>query len=187
MDEGVRNIILGTVGTFVAGGLIWLLREYYQWFISRPLLKVNMVIQHKRPRMSVDEFKAKLGIPFDQELALEPEDTRVIIIKAINPHPKTITIEKLGFLYKSKKYKKFEFMNQEHYEFSHEIEENKATTITIPKIDLFAPLHAAGRRPSDLKEVWFETSTGQIFSNKIGHKTILELDQWYQKWEGHTA
>jgi len=186
VDEGIRNIVWGTFGTFVAGGLLLLLGEYYRWFISRPLIKVSMAIQHKRPHMSVDELKAKLGIPPDQELALEPQDSRAIIIKAMNPHPKTMTIEKLGFLYKSKKHGEFEFMNQEDYKFSHEIEDNRAITITIPKVDLFAPLYAANRRPLDLKKVWVQTSTGQIFSNKIDHKTILELDQWYQEWGGHT-
>ena len=187
MDEGLNNIPWVTFGSLAAPGIIALLVEWYRWFSNRPLLKVSMTIKHKSPHMSVDELKAKLGIPLDQEVALEPSDTRSIIIKVINPHPKTMTIEKLGFLYKSKKHGGFEFMNQEDYKFSHEIEDNRAITITIPKVDLFAPLYAKNRRPLDLKKVWVETSTGQIFSNKIEHKTILELDQWYQEeWGGHT-
>jgi len=187
MDDSIKNIIWGTFGSLISAGLILILTEWFRWFSNRPLLKVSLTIKHSTPHMSIDQFKVKLGIPLDQELNLEPGDTNTILIKAINPHPKKITAEKLGFTYKSKKLDEFTFMRPEDYKFSHEIEENKAITITMLKVDLFAPLYAAGRRPLDLKRVWIETSTGQIFSNKIDRKTILELDRWYHReWEGHT-
>lgn len=179
----MNDVFWAAFGGGVGGGVIvTLIAIFLKWIYERPLLNISIVIKHKPPHMSVAEFKNKLGIPFDQQVNIKPADTRVILIKIMNPHPKVITVEKLGFSYKSKS-GDLGFMEPGQYELSCEIKENKAVQIEMPEADLFAPLIVKGKKPSDIKYVWVETQASK-FKNKIDRKTIVELDNWFQEKQG---
>ena len=162
-------IFWAAFGGGAASGAVIGIIEFVRWLTSRPLLKV----------------KAELGrivgsFPNLYFLTGSPEQASEIVLKARNPHLSPVTVSSFGFSFKSRKEGKLIVIHQAGYELPYEVAGGKELMQWTAIEESVSKLRQAGRRPSDLKWVWFEASSGKVFRGKIDPKIIIALEQAFQ-------
>lgn len=145
-----------------------LLAEWLRWFIDRPLLKVSA-----HPGYLVQP--------------LQRDETLYVFLKATNPHAKSVTVSTFGFYVKSKGLETLYVMPQQGYRFPYEIKGGTSLSQWTPAPELLTQLRSMGRKPSDLKSVWFESSAGKVFRSRIDKKTISTLEKLFATYRSSEA
>ncbi len=155
------EIFMAALGGSLGGGIIILFSEWLRWFLDRPLLKVSMTFSfiHNHPMFNKDRY---------------------ISLEASNPHSKPITVSMFGFNYKSNA-GRLQVMFDGRLQFPYEIKAGKSITQLTTEAELFKALHDINMTPSDLKSVWFESSTGKVFKGKIPKVSMSALEKSFQE------
>ena len=162
----MSNMFWAAFGGAAAAGIFTLLAvlfaEWLRRFLDRPLLKVNMTFAriHNHPM-----FK---------------EGVRYICLEAKNPHSKPVTVETFGFDYKSKTKERFQVLPDGLYQFPYEVKGGQSISQLTTEESLFPALRKEGKKPSDLKGVWFQSSPGQVFRGKIPRVSMRVLEEAFQ-------
>jgi hypothetical protein len=158
----VDNVFWAALGAAIGGGFVALVVEWIRWFIDRPLIRCSV----------------HLGFIHNQ---LIQDDTRYIFYEAANPHLKPVTLSAFGLLFKRKKWGKFQVMPQHPYAFPYELAGGKSFNQWSAVSELIKTLKNEGRVPSDLKWVYFHSSSGKTYRGKIEKWLIKELEKEYNK------
>jgi hypothetical protein len=162
MDNNGISVFWAAFGGGAAAGIVMLLVELLRWYMDRPLLKVSMT------------FMLTLG-----HHAIK-DNTRFIVLVAKNPHSKPVTVETFGFDYKSKPSWKLQVTPDGSYQFPYEVKGGQSLSQRTTEQNLFATLRKEGQEPSDLKGVWFESSSGKVFHGKIPPVSMRVLKEAFQ-------
>lgn len=160
------SVFWAAFGGGAAAGIFTLIAvivaQWVRWFIDRPLVKVSMT------------FAQVFGHP------LFDEKTQYICLEAKNPHIKTVTLSTFGFYYKSQAHGKLQVMPDGTCQFPFELEGGKAISQRTSQENLFKALREGSRKPSDLKCVYFESSSGKIFLGKIPRVSMRVLNERFR-------
>lgn len=167
----MNNIFWAAFGGGAAAGIFTLVAvvvaEWFRWFWDRPLLKISMGFGYYIYSDRIDE-------------------TQHIVLEGKNPHTKSVTVETLGFYYKSKEWGKVQLIH-EGGELPREVEGGKSFSYRAPIQGLLEGLEKHRRKPSDLKWVYMESSSGKVFRGKITSKNMRGLEKAFQaQVEGNT-
>lgn len=163
--DAASNMFWAAFGGGAAAGVFTLIAvvvaEWIRWFMDRPLVKVNVAFAyvHNHP--------------------LFDENTRYICLEAKNPHSKPVTLSTFGWRYKSQAPMQFQIMPDGTLQFPFELEGGKAISQLSPEEDLFKALRKEGLKPSDLKCVFFKSSSGKTFRGKIPRVTMQALENHF--------
>jgi hypothetical protein len=170
MTDNGLNIFWAAFGGGAAAGIFTLIAlsvaEWLRWFIDRPLLKVSMTFA------------------FAHNIPMFKENIPYICLIARNPHSKSVVVSSFGFDYKSKPKQKFNIMPDGLYQFPYEVKGGKSVSQTTTREILFDALLKEGKRPSDLKSVWFQSESGKVFRGKIPSISMHALQKAFIKYKG---
>jgi hypothetical protein len=159
--NGSSIVFWAAFGGAASAGLITLIAmlaaEWYRWFLDRPLVKVSA------------SFSIIVG-----------DDTLYLSLDAKNPHTKPVTLAAFGLSFKRKEWGNL-WVPPVRYQFPYELGGGKSLTQWIPVQSLLPLLEKEGRAPSDLKWVWFRSSSGKLFRSKIQRKLIQSLEKKLSK------
>lgn len=158
-------------GGAAAGAVIGII-ELVRWLSSRPLLKVEVELGE-----IVGSFP---NLYFHTG---SPEQASYMFLKARNPHLVPVTVSSFGFYYKRPKGEKAIVLPQAGYQFPYEVAGGKELTQWTAIEECLSKLRQGGRRPLDLKWVWFQASSGNVFRGKIDPKVIIALEKAFQATE----
>lgn len=176
------TVFWAAFGGAAAAGLLTLIAvlaaEWFRWFLDRPLVKVSLQLGNL------------VGVPSDNAISGAPrfvyshfrEDVPDhIFLDARNPHTKPVVLSNFGLRYKRKEWGKLQVNPQRGYQFPYKLDGGSWISQWSPLEQLFTALRKAERAPSDLKWVWFESSSGKLFCGKIEQKTIQALEEEFCK------
>ena len=108
------------------------------------------------------------------------EQANLVFLIARNPHLASVTVSSFGLNYKRPMGDKMIIFHQPGYEFPYEVVGGKELVQWIEIEKLLGNLRQLGRRPSDLKWVWFQASSGKVFRDEIDSKVIIALEKAFQ-------
>jgi len=160
--NGSSIVFWAAFGGAAAAGLITLFAvlaaEWFRWFLDRPLIKVSA------------SFSLIVG-----------DDTLYLSLEAKNPHTKPVTLAAFGLSFKRKEWGKVVVPPTSGYSWPYKLDGGESLTQWIPVQGLLTPLEKEGRAPSDLKWIWFRSSSGKLFRSKIQRKVIQSLEEKLSK------
>lgn len=158
------NIFWAAFGGAAAAGVLTLIAvlaaEWFRWFLDRPLIK------------------AQISFGFIHHQVIK-DNTWYVFLEARNPHSKLVVLSTFGFYYRREEWGSLQVMPQAGFDFPYALEGGRALTQYTPIFDLANKLKETGRKPSDLKWIYFSSSAGKVFKNKISHKKIEVLQKVY--------
>ena len=170
MDNGI-SIFWAAFGGGAAAGIFTLIAVvvagWFRWFLDRPLLKVSMSFGYYVYADRVDE-------------------TQHIVLEGKNPHTKSVTVETLGFYYKSKELGKAQLIHGAG-ELPYEVQGGKSFSYNAPIQGLLDNLREHGQKPSDLKWVYMASSSGKVFRGKITSENMRGLEKAFHTQEENNA
>lgn len=163
------NIFWAAFGGGAAAGAVIGVIELLRWLSSRPLLKVEV----------------KLGeifgtFPDLYSLKGPLEQASYIFFEARNPHHVPVWVSSFGLDYRRPKGKKITILPQVGYQFPYEVVGGKELVQWKPIGEFLSKLRQIGERPSALKWVGFQASSGKVFRGKIAPKVIISLEKAFQ-------
>lgn len=161
----MSSVFWAAFGGGAAGGIILVIAMGIRWFLDRPLVKVGMTF----------------AWIFDHPLFTE--NTQYISLEAKNPHSKPVTLSTFGFYFKSRARGKLQVLSDGTCQFPFELEGGKAISQRTPKESLLKALRKAGRRPSDIGGVYWESSSGKVFRGKIPRVSMRVLKESFSKYD----
>ena len=124
-----------------------------------------------RPLINVETLLGFIvgGIPRD--------DSRKLFLRARNPHTPSVTISSFGLSYKRKDCGVLWITAQAGYIFPYEVRGGGNIEQWTDVSELIKTLRESGRKPTDLKEAWFNASSGKTYSKRIDKETIKGLQE----------
>lgn len=163
------NIFWAAFGGGAAAGAVIGVIELLRWLNSRPLLKVEV----------------KLGeivgtFPNLYSLKGPLEQASYIFFEARNPHHVPVWISSFGLDYRRPKGKRITMLPQVGYQFPYEVVGGKELVQWKPIEEFLSKLRQIGEKPSALKWVWFQASSGKVFRGKIAPKVIISLEKAFK-------
>jgi len=156
------NVFWAALGGSIGGGLVALIVEGVRWFLNRPLVQCRLY----------PGFTIQRGVKGRK---------KHLFYEAANRHSKPVTLSSFGLAYERKEWGRLAIMPDEPYYSGYQLDGGKSLSQQIIYQSLFKNLRDAGRRPRDLKYVWFGTQSGSLFRNKIEKWVINELEKEFQK------
>ena len=169
MNNDQWLVFWAAFGGAVAAGFFTLLAvlfaEWLRWFVDRPLLKVG-----GRVGRITGEGWAHAGG------SASPE---VLFFEASNPHSKPVTVSTFGLDYRKGVQTTIHVPQQLPGEYPYQIEGGKALTEWTALDSVFANLRKQGARPSDIKHVWFRSSSGKTYRGKVLAAELVRLDEMF--------
>jgi hypothetical protein len=164
--NGSSIVFWAAFGGAAAAGIVTLFAmlaaEWYRWYLDRPLVRVS----------------ASLGFYVGAD---PPDHTLYLFLEAKNPHTKPVTLSAFGLSFKRKEWGSEWVPPRRCYPFPYKLDGGESLTQWTPVQGLLASLEKQGRAPSDLKWVWFKSSSGKLFRNKIEGKVIQSLEEKLSK------
>jgi len=168
VDNGL-DVFWAAFGGGAAAGIFTLIAlsvaEWLRWFIDRPLLKVSMTFAYVYHHPMFKE-----NVPY-------------ISLTARNPHGKSVVVSSFGFDYKSKPKQIFQIMSDGVYQFPYEVKGGQSISQRTMQENLFDALQKEGKKPSDLKGVWFQSESGKTFRGKIPRAIRHALEEAFNKYK----
>ena len=160
----MSNVFWAAFGGAAAAGLFAIVAiivgEWFRWFIDRPLLKISLSLGYL------------LGVD---------DKTWYVFLEASNPHSKPVALSRFGISYKGKEQRYLQVMPQPGYQFPYQLDGGKSLPQWTPVRELLATLKEEGKEPSDMKWVWFSSSSGKLYRSKIKKSTIEALEKEFHK------
>jgi hypothetical protein len=135
--------------------------EWFRWFLDRPLVRVKLSIGYMVSGGQVEKAPS-------------------ILFEAINPHTKSVMLSTFGLSYRHPELGTLYVNPQIGYQFPYKLEGGTSLTQWTTMTDLLDILKEQGREPSELKWVWFKSSSGKPFRSKIHRKTIRSLEKAFR-------
>jgi len=163
------NIFWAAFGGGAAAGAVIGIISLIRWLTNRPLLKVEVTLG-----------KIVGSFPYLYSEKGSPEQASYIFLTARNPHLVPVTVSGFGFDYKRPKGEKITILPQADYKFPYEVAGGKELTQMTAIEECLNTLRRNGKRPADLKWVWFRASSGKVFRGKIDPKVIIALEKVFQ-------
>ena len=149
-------------GGAAAAGVVTLIAmlaaEWYRWFLDRPLVKVS----------------ASFGF-------LVGDSTEYLFLEAKNPHTKPVTLAAFGLSFKRKGWGDLWVAPGVGYRFPYKLGGGESISQWTSVQGLLDSLGGQGRAPSDLKWIWFRSSSGKLFRGKIERELIQGLEKKLSK------
>lgn len=163
------NIFWAAFGGGAAAGAVIGVIELVRWLSSRPLLKVGVRL-------------GEIGGTFPNLYSLRGslEQASHIFFEAKNPHHVPVTVSSFGLDYERPKGAKITILPQVGSQFPYEVAGGKELIQWRPIGEFLSKLRQIGERPSHLKWVWFQASSGKVFRGMIDPKVIISLEKAFQ-------
>ena len=150
----MTNVFWAAFGGGAAAGIFTLITigfvEWLKWYLDRPLIRV----------------KVAWAIIFD-----EAENQKRISISAINPHTKSVTLSRVGFLLKGTKGLQILKPDPSWIKLPLDVMGGKSYTAYFSGDELLSALHENGYESSDLRYAFFEAQSGKMYKTRL-HKNF---------------
>lgn len=167
-------------GGGAAAGFIVLAVELFKRFLDRPLVKVSLRLGNLIQVPPADPFS---GVPQFAYSHFREDVPDHIFFDARNPHTKPVVLSNFGLRYKRKEWRRLQVNPAQGYQFPYKLDGGSWIAQWTSLEQLFTTLRKAGRVPSDLKWVWFESASGELFRSKIEKRIIQDLEKEFNKAE----
>ena len=170
----MSEVFWSAFGGGVAGGMVaalaGLVVEWGRYFFSKPHLKVSGTYRYVvTPGMS----SKLIGIKNDDEIQL--------ILEAANDRQHPITVTGFGIRFKGRNTNGLFLIPNEGFHMPYEILPGHNLTQFTSVPDLMVELKRMGKKPRDLKCIWFKTATGREFRGSIDKGAIKTMSAEYNK------
>ena len=170
----MSEVFWSAFGGGIAGGmvaaLVGLVVEWGRYFFSKPHLKVSGTSRY----VVIPGMSSKLiGIKNDDEIQL--------ILEAANDRQHPITVIGFGIRLKGRNTRGLFLTPNEGFHMPYEILPGHNLTQFTSMSDLVVELKGMGKKPKDLKCIWFKTATNQEFRGAIDKDGMKAIRTEYNK------
>lgn len=159
------EIFWAAFGGALAAGLVTMMAlfavEWFRHHLDRPLISAS----------------TSLGFIVGGPVV---DNTRKLFLHAKNPSTHPVVINSFGLEYKGKLGALF-VTPQPGWVFPYELAGGHGIQQWVDVLGLVESLKSHGRTPSDLKNVYFQASSGRSYSSRIDKKTIKELTEAFEQ------
>jgi len=160
----MSEVFWAAFGGGAAAGIFTLLAvivgQWFQWFLDRPLLKID----------------TRVAYIYDKSGLLANPKEKQLMFHASNPHTKPVTVTSFGISFK-RKINGIVVIPQPGYNFPYEITGGRSLDQWISVTKVTSYLREQNGKPSDLKEIWFQSVTGRVFRGSINARTLEDLNK----------
>ncbi len=170
MSEAFWSAFGGGIAGGMVAALVGLVVEWGRYFFSKPHLKVSSTSRYViTPGMS----SKLIGIKDDYEVQL--------ILQAANDRQHPITVTGFGIRLKGRNTRGLFLIPNVGFQMPYEILPGHNLTQFTSISDLTAELKEMGKKPKDLKCIWFGTATNQEFRGTIDKAGMEAIRTEYNK------
>ena len=170
------DIFWAAFGGGVAGGIVAALVgigvEWVKYLLSKPHLKVTGACRYVVTPGSSSNL-----------IGIEDIDEIQLILSAANDRQHPTTVTGFGIQLKGKNTPGLFLIPNPGVHMPYEIMPGQALTQFTSVADLVVELKNMGKKPRDLKQIWFSTATGQQFRGAIDNSALRTIKTKYDEVE----
>ena len=161
--------VLAAIGTGLIGATVLVGSIRLRRWMDRPLLRPNAMLDYLH------------------DLQGPPDGVLKLFFEARNPHSSPVTVQSLGLELGSGPDALLAVPPEAGHVFPHEVKKGESITEWTDVPRLLGLLSERGQTPSDLKWVWFRTSSGERHRARIGKKVVEGLSNFTASAPAHAG
>lgn len=109
----------------------------------------------------------------------------LVFFEARNSQTSSVTVVQFGF--RLRRTHKSDFQVYPHLTFPYEVEGGKSLTEWVETKVLLKAIADAGKKPSDIKYVWFKSAAGREYRGKLDKGTVERLEELQENRQGGSS